>query len=45
MKVRGKTIRKKTGEVKNIQEKDANQEEDKIKKNENQERKMKTGRN
>ena len=41
MKVRRKRIRKKTGgSGKKIQEKNENQKEDKIKKNEDQERKM-----
>jgi len=41
MKVRRKRIRKKTGKSgKQIQEKNENQKEDEIKKNEDQERKM-----
>ena len=41
MKVRRKRIRKKTGKSgRQIQEKNENQKEDKIKKNEDQERKM-----
>ena len=46
MKVRRKRIRKKTGKSgKQVQEKNENQKEDKIKKNEDQERKMKIRKN